>query len=215
MELYDYANAEIGKQENEDTVEESEDIVGESEDIVGESSESDSQTKNPFFSYSGNGDDIVSDVHTDSISYAHIVHGGDGHFAVKGHYGNSYDLLVNTTDPYDGLTLIYPNQDYTFEVTAKGEWTIELSEVESSSTDSFSGNSDFVSPIFTKTSSVYEISTVGGGHFALKGWTDSGYDLLVNTTDENYSGKVMFKSNGKYAFFEVNASREWEIKPSE
>lgn len=172
-------------------------------------------TEESFFTYSGNGDDIVSGAATESTSYAHIIHEGDGHFSVKGHYGDSCDLLVNTTDPYNGTTLIYPGKEYTFEVSAKGEWSIELYKLGTSSVDSFSGNGDFITPIFVKTSDVYEINTNGGGHFSVKGWNDSNYDLLVNTTDENYSGKVMFNSEKEYAFFEISASREWEIKPAE
>lgn len=169
----------------------------------------------PFFSYTGIGDDVISGVITENVSYAHITHNGDGHFSVKGHHGEDYDLLVNTTEPYDGITLIYPNEEYTFEVTASGDWTIDIYRLGTTSTDSFNGNGDFVTPVFLKTSDVYEITTVGEGHFAVKGWTNIGYDLLVNTTDDNYSGTIMFDSEEDYAFFEITASRKWEIKPSE
>lgn len=166
------------------------------------------------YSYSGTGDDVVTGFTSDDeYCIAHIRHNGTGHFAVKGHYDDTYDLLVNTTDPYDGFTLIYPNKEYMFEVTAKEEWEIEIISMGTSSVDSFSGSGDFVTPIFVSTSNAYEIKTNGGGHFAIKGWTDNDYDLLVNTTDENYSGKIMFENKGEYAFFEITASREWEIKP--
>ena len=175
----------------------------------------DYQESEPIFSHSGSGDDVVTGMTTDSVSYAHIIHNGDGHFSVKGHHGGDYDLLVNTTDPYDGTTLIYPNEEYTFEVTANGEWTIEVYELGTSSTDAFSGNGDTVTPIFLKTSDVYEITTSGGGHFSVKGWGNYDYELLVNTTDENYSGTVMFDNGEDYAFFEITASRDWEIKPAQ
>lgn len=174
----------------------------------------DFQEPEPFFSYSGTGDDIVSGVKTESTSYAHIIHGENGYFSVKGYYGDESDLLVNTTDSYDGTTLLFPNQEYRFEVSARGDWTIELYKIGTSSTDSLSGSGDCVTPIFLKTSDVYEITTNGGGYFSVKGWGNRDYDLLVNTTDENYSGKVMFDSKDDYAFFEIRASREWEIKPS-
>ena len=173
----------------------------------------DYQETDSYFSHSGSGDDVVSSVITENISYAHIVHSGGGHFSVKGHHSGGYDLLVNTTDPYDGKTLIYPDEEYTFEVTAEGEWEIDLYRLGMSSVDSFSGDADYVTPMFLRTSDVYEITTNGSGHFAIKGWTDNGYDLLVNTMDENYSGKVMFDSDEQYAFFEITASRDWEIKP--
>lgn len=186
----------------------------ETEEETEEETLADRQSDAPFFTYSGNGDDVVTGVATESLSYAHIVHNGDGHFAVKGHRGDRYDLLVNTTKPYDGITLIYSEEEYTFEVNAKGDWTIELYEMGTSSSDSFSGSGDYVTPIFIKTSNVYEVTSSGDGHFAVKGWTNSGYELLVNTTDDNYSGKVLFNRNGEeYAFFEITASRDWEIKP--
>lgn len=143
--------------------------IAEEENNAGKNLE-DFQEKEPFFSYSGTGDDIVSGAKTDSFSFAHIIHVGDGHFSVKGHRGNDYDLLVNTTDPYDGTTLIFPNQEYKFEVSAKGDWTIELYKIGTSSSDSFSGNGDCITPVFLKTSDVYEITTSGSGHFSVKGW---------------------------------------------
>lgn len=168
----------------------------------------------PFFSYTGKGDDVVSAFTSPKkLSYAHIKHGGNGHFAVKAHHNDSYDLLVNTTNPYDGKTLIIPNKEYTFEVNARGDWSIDIYEIGNSLTDSFEGTGDFVTPFFYGTSETYEISSTGSGHFSVKGWTDKGYDLLVNTTDANYSGKVLLKGSSKGGFFEINSSREWSIKP--
>mgnify|MGYP001098426879 FL=1 len=171
-------------------------------------------SENPYWTYSGSGDDIVTGFNsTKSFSIAHIVNDGNGHFAVKAHYDNKYDLLVNTTELYDGMTLIYPQKEYTFEITGRGDWKIEVYEMGVSTAEEFSGNGDFVTPIFLKNTDVYEISAKGKGHFAVKGWTDNGYQLLVNTTDEDYSGKVMFKDKEKYAFFEITASGEWRISP--
>lgn len=178
----DYVKAEIDKLNNSDNYSlESEGTESENKE---EMKLEDFQETEPFFSYSGTGDDIVSGAKTESSSYAHIIHTGDGHFSVKGHYGNRYDLLVNTTKPYDGTTLILPNQEYKFEVSARGDWTIELYKIGTSSSDSFSGNGDCITPVFLKTSDVYEITTSGTGHFSIKGWGNNGYDLLVNTTDE-------------------------------
>lgn len=166
----------------------------------------------PYFSYQGNGDDVVTGFECDGLSFAHIIHSGSGHFAVKAHHDNTYDLLVNTVNPYDGKTLLSVSEN-TFEVTAKGDWSIDVYKMGTSSTDAFSGLGDYVTPIFQGTSNVYEIKSEGGGHFAVKGWTDRGYELLVNTVDENYSGKVMFKNNEGAAFFEITGERNWSIQP--
>lgn len=47
------------------------------------------------------------------------------HFAVIGYGGLFPDLLVNTTDPYEGEVLVDRNSRV-FVVTAVGDWTIEL-----------------------------------------------------------------------------------------
>lgn len=87
----------------------------------------DFEESDPYFEYSGSGDDVISGfISNEGYSFAKIIHNGDGHFSVKGYYDNSYDLLVNTVNYYEGSTLIYPEKEYTFEVKAKGDWTIEI-----------------------------------------------------------------------------------------
>lgn len=175
----------------------------------------------PYFSYKGSGDEVVSGLKTDSLSYAYIQHDKEGHFSVRGYFGTGeydYDLLVNTTEKYKGKTLLYPEREYTFEVNGEGDWTIDVYKMGTSSVDSFSGSGDFVSPAFFKTSDVYEINTKGDSHFSVKGYYGGGeYDceLLVNTTDNDYSGSVMFRCDSEYAFFVIEGEREWEIKPVE
>lgn len=179
------------------------------------STHTEAEEGNPYFFYEGNGDDVVTGVMVDTTSCAHIKNSGTGYFAVKGYYGNEKELLVNTTKAYDGEVLLAGGFEYDFEVNAKGEWTIEICEQASTTAQSFSGNSDFVTPVFFKTDNVYEVTTVGDGHFAVKGWSLDGYDLLVNTTEKDYSGKIMFNTDKPYAFFQINAEREWSIKPAE
>ena len=54
---------------------------------------------------------------------AHIVGNADGrYFGVIG-YGEHYDLLVNTTDPYDGRVIV-GSQITIVEVSAEGNWEI-------------------------------------------------------------------------------------------
>lgn len=167
-----------------------------------------------FFTYSGSGDDVVSGLTTgNSICCLKFTCTGDGHKAVKGHFGDSYDLLVNTTNSYTGYTLLYPNQEYTLEITAKGAWTAEALTIGYSTTDSFSGQGDWVSPIFIASSDTYSIVAEGGGHFLVRGYhNDGSYDLLVNTINP-YSGNVMFKNKGEYSFFEITGERNWNIQP--
>ncbi len=57
--------------------------------------------------------------------YEIVVNGG-GHFAVKGyHEDGSYDLLVNTTDPYSGKVMFKCKDELCFfEITGERAWTI-------------------------------------------------------------------------------------------
>lgn len=177
----------------------------------------DYQVSEPFFSVSGSGDDVVTGLYTEYVSFLKVTHSGDGHFAVKAHYGDDsdYDLLINTTEPYNGgQTLLFSGREYTLEITSKGDWSVEAYQIGTSSTDSFSGAGDIVTPIFIPTSEVYEIEAEGAGHFAVKGWsaTTGRYDLLVNTTD-SYSGAVMFNHPEEYCFFEITGERNFTITP--
>lgn len=167
----------------------------------------------PYFSYSGSGDDVITEVMTDSYSSLKFVCKDNRHKAIKAHYNDTYDLLVNSTEPYSGYTLLFPETEYIIEINADGPWDIEIYNIGSASNDKFSGIGDWVSPIFISSSDVYEIIAEGGGHFAVKGYYGYGdYDLLVNTTD-SYTGKVMFKQKGEYCFFEIMGERNWSIQP--
>lgn len=175
----------------------------------------DFRESDPYYEYSGSGDDVISGfISNEGYSFAKIIYNGSGHFSVKGYYDNSYDLLVSTINHYEGSTLIYPEKEYTFEVKANGDWTIEIYSIGTSSIDEFTGSGDFVTPIFIGTSDIYEITSTGSGHFSIKGWCGRGYDLLVSTIDEDYSGKVVFEADSKYAFFVISSDREWTIRPA-
>lgn len=194
-------------------LEEKEILETEIEDRTSEKTKEEQYATSPYFTYSGAGDNIVSGLTTEYWSYAHIVCNNDAYFSVKAYYDDTYDLLVNTTEPYSGDTLIYPDKEYTFEVDSEGSWSIEIYEMMSTTSDSFEGSGDYVTPVFVSSSDVYEINHNGAGHFSVKAWNDYGYDLLVNTTDDTYSGKVMFKNTGEYGFFEINSEGPWSISP--
>ncbi len=191
-------------------------------DIESINSLEDLQDTDPVFTYSGSEEDVISGVTTDAISYAHIVFNGDAYFSVRGLYDDTSDLLVSAAEPYDGITLLFPNKEYTFDVTliGQGDWTIEVYRLGTSSTDTFSGKGDFVTPIFKKTSNLYEVTVTSEKTIEeyseestyLRGWTDSGYELLV-CTRPNGEFELLFDSGEEYAFFEIKSEDEWEIKP--
>jgi hypothetical protein len=180
-----------------------------------ESTDLEDKSFEPFFTYDGSGDDVVTGITTEYISFLRVTHLGSGHFAIKAHYddGDS-DLLINTTDPYDGGTTYLPaEKEVTLEVTAQGDWHVEACRIGISSTDSFTCNGDYVTPIFIPTSNVYHIVGTGDGHFAVHIYSDRGRDLLVNTTDPNYDGKVMIDYEGEPAFMVIDSERSVTVEP--
>lgn len=78
--------------------------------------------------YEGKGDDVII-LAGETPDLAKISgNNGDRYFSVEG-YTDGYDLLVNTTEPYDGIVLLNPDT-WAFEVTASGPWTIEVTSAE-------------------------------------------------------------------------------------
>lgn len=170
--------------------------------------------------YTGTGDDVIE---LDDLDYFYCFkisgNANSRHFAVKTYdsAGEYSELLVNTTEPYDGLTYD-PSYDVSMiEVTASGEWTIEVLDLitvdQVSAGDAYSGNGDslFFIPDHGKTATISGNS--GAHHFAVKSFDNYGNynDLLVNTT-EPYDGKVMLGSDA--ILIQVAAQGDWTFTPN-
>jgi len=168
---------------------------------------------------SGSGDSIV-DIDKPNLPMVVHVTGnvGSNHFAVKNYdsVGERIDLLVNTTEPYDGIIpLDFMTDEWTsrFEVTATGDWTIEVLPLSSirvlSIPGKIEGNGD---EVFVLTGGVPDLGIISGNsgsnHFAVKSY-NGGRDLLVNTTDP-YEGTVMVDSGT--ILIEVIAVGSWTIE---
>jgi hypothetical protein len=148
----------------------------------------------------GSGDDIVDFENPFNIAIAHIVgNAGGRHFAIinYGADGSRYDLLVNTTDPYDGIKPIdFGSNEHTtrFEVKAAGSWTITVMPVTSAKVldvpGKIEGSGDDVIFLIGGTPDVATVvGNQQGRHFAVVGYGNR-RNLLVNTTDP-YEGKVV------------------------
>lgn len=194
---------------------------------VGEYSKSSDTTSNPSekqinslqtfepIIYSGNGDSVVNiDVHND-IWVLYVKGNDDGHyFGVKGYDSNdsSTELFVNTTDPYEGITFDAAQETVQLEISASGDWYIEIRSVYScdiiTSSDTYygSGDSVFLLNYDAKTAAIN--GNDEEHYFGVKSYGES-HDLLINTTDK-YSGVVKLKYNP--VLFVVNAQGSWNIK---
>lgn len=168
-----------------------------------------------LYSFEGKGDDVITDVYIEKGKYVKFICMDEGHKSLKVYFEDDWDLLVNSTEPYEGTTFLHIeyDTDVMFEINADEEWVLEIYDFGFCTNNDFSGTGDYVSPLFMPTSNVYEIKSKFDGHFSVKGYYgDFEWDLLVNTTDP-YSGKVLFEPDEEVAFFVVTADGEWSIKP--
>ena len=125
-------------------------------------------------------------------------------------------MLVNTTDPYDGVRpLDFNNGEHTtrFEVTASDEWRIEALPITSARIltvpGSIEGNGDDVIFVEGATPDLAKIKgNAESRFFAVKSYGKSS-NLLVNTTDP-YEGTVIV--SGDTVILEIQAAGNWSIE---
>jgi hypothetical protein len=142
---------------------------------------------------------------------------GRRHFSVVNHdaAGTYLDLLVNTTEPYDGLRPLdfYDGVLTTrFEVTATGQWQIEVLPLLEHATrvdvpGTVAGSGDDVLLLVGEADTAAIRGNALGRHFAVHSYGLSA-DLLVNTT-EPYDGTVLIPRGGRVLV--VSADGEWEM----
>lgn len=175
------------------------------------------------FVLSGSGDAVVDIEKSDEPALVHIVgNAASAHFAVINHGvdGERIGLLVNTTEPYDGiLPLDFLDNEQTgrFEVTAAGAWTIEILPLTAMRQvevpGEIEGTGDDVIGLAGGTPDTAVITgNAASSHFAVKGYGGSGIDLLVNTTDP-YEGTVILDS--ETFIMEITAVGPWTISINE
>ena len=167
--------------------------------------------------YTGTGDSVieVGIASSDDIYVLHVTgNAADSHFAVKGYdsTGSTTELFVNTTDPYDGYTFDPSFSTSILEITATGEWTIELISILNmqtiSSGQTINGTGDSVMLVGEYGLTATISGNQGASHFAVKTYGTESNDLLVNTTDP-YDGMVVL--SGDPVILQVNAKGEWTI----
>lgn len=173
-----------------------------------------SQTFEPII-YKGNGDSVVNIDVPNDLWVLYVKGNDDSHyFAVKGYDSNdSYtELFVSTTAPYDGITFDPDQETVQLEISATGDWYIEIRSVYScdtiTSSDTYygSGDSVFLLNYDAKTASVK--GNDEKHYFAVKSYGNYS-DLMVSTTDP-YSGVVKLKYDP--VLFVVSAEGSWNIK---
>lgn len=165
--------------------------------------------------YTGSGDDVIKiEKPEDELLLLYIKgNSSSRHFAVLGYDGNNNrtNLYVNTTDPYEGITLDPDGTTSMLEISATGSWTIEARSVRSArvieAPGKISGVGDEVILVIGTASTASFKGNPSARHFAVRGYNPSP-DLLVNTTDI-YEGTVLVRK-GTY-ILEIIAVGAWEL----
>ena len=167
---------------------------------------------------SGSGDSIVDVERPDTPALIHITGNDAGqHFAVMSYdsEGERIELLVNVTDPYDGICpLDFMSGEHTtrLEISATGEWRVEILPLTAARTltvpGSIEGEGDDVLWLVGATPDLATIVGNAGGHYFGAWAYGDGRDMLVNTTDP-YEGTVILSSDA--TLLALQATGAWNV----
>lgn len=168
--------------------------------------------------YTGTGDDVINiDTPSDGTLWVLYVKGNaEGrYFGVTGYTEQRKytELFVNTTDPYEGTVFDAAQKTKKLEITASGDWQIEVRSITSCPIAQVgvvcSGTGDQVLLVTGSPDTADINGNSEGRYFGVQTYGSSGYDLLVNTTDA-YNGKVLVDPD--IACIVVTAVGDWTIK---
>lgn len=167
--------------------------------------------------YSGSGNDVIAVQKGPGPALAYITGNTAGrHFAITSYgEGQEYlDLLVNTTDPYQGVRpLDFGAAELTtlFEVKAEGPWHIELRSLEGArvleTPGTISASGDEVVALRGEPSTLFIEGNQAGRYFGVIG-RGATWDLLANETDP-YSGRSLVEPG--VTFLVIQATGAWSI----
>ena len=179
-----------------------------------------------YFTYEGAGDDFIEIEKPEEIAIMHIIgNQADSFFAVQGYDadGNSTELFVNTTDPYEGtVALDFDDEETThleIEADTGDEWNIGIFPIGATEywvevPGEITGENDSIVMIEGSPTMADIEGNQADSFFAITGWLEEdgwfvGSDLLVNTTDP-YEGTVRMES--ETMILEIEAVGEWTIE---
>jgi len=167
----------------------------------------------------GNGDRVVDVQKGIEPAIIQITGNAGGRYFGVTNYGSDnqqIDLLVNTTDVYDGFRpLDFYDDDHTtrLQIEAVGDWKIEILPLLAARVLSVPGNiQGSGDDVFLLTGANPDLANItgnsGGRYFGVFSYGLSGGDLLVNTTDP-YDGTVIVDRDS--LVIEVQAIGTWSI----
>lgn len=165
--------------------------------------------------YTGSGDDVLSIEPPEVGPITLHITGNEGarHFAVESYDadGQWLDLLVNTTEPYQGVVLDL-GEAHELDISATGDWTIEVHPLRGATTveipGTIDGTGDYVFLLDGEPTIAHIIGNEAERHYAVETYNKR-WDLLVNTTDF-YDGRVRVESDAVIVV--VTAVGPWSIE---
>jgi hypothetical protein len=163
----------------------------------------------------------VDSINTFGPAIAHITGNATSRFFSITNYdasGNSIDLLVNTTDAYDGVRpLDFLDGQHTarFEVKAEDTWTIEIKPLAAArrldAPGTIQGVGDDVIIVMGGNADLAKVKGNTASHyFGVFSYGDFGRDTLVNTTDP-YDGTDILRSS-TFLVMEIIAVGDWAME---
>lgn len=200
----------------DDTVDiSSEQYVEEDEEIQNEEIEEEEYIADETSVYEGSGDSVL-ELDQRNHSWVLYVKGNAAsrYFSVKGYdeNGNDTETFINTTDPYEGITIDKSQTTSMLEISSNGDWYIEQKDISLSDeiidNQTYNGNGDQVL-LYRGNGKIADISgNKESRYFSVKTYGQSGDNTMVNTTDV-YQGQTMLKYDP--FLFVVTSVGEWNI----
>ncbi len=164
--------------------------------------------------YDGKGDSILSIEHPQGAFVLYIKGNDESrHFHVRGYdsKGDSTELFVNTSEPYEGITIDPSQETVLLEISSNGNWHIEVRSIWTcdiiDSIGTYNGKGDRIVLLDVDAKLAQIEGNSAERHFHMRTYGDRS-NLMVNTSEE-YSGTVMMKYNPY--ILEVSAVGNWSI----
>ena len=166
----------------------------------------------------GSGDSVIDFNNPFGIAIARITGNTTSrHFSIVSYdsSGEYISLLVSTSDPYEGVVLMDINDTHStrFEVSAVGDWTIEVRTFLDTRTlvlpGVIEGSGDDVIILLEGPPDLATIrANEASKHFSIVAFGQSSVDLLVSTSDP-YEGTVMLENDA--LLLSISAVGDWYI----
>jgi hypothetical protein len=174
-------------------------------------------------SYSGSGDSVITDIDLPegAVYYAYLTHSGSRNFIVKAYDSSDrHDLLVNEIGNYYGSCLITLTDVSRIEVTASGDWSINISQLTfpdgNRDITSLSGSGAYVSYIFDAPAGTWSFTHDGSRNFIVYAYFTDGTslstknrDLVINEIGVYSGDHYISVPTGKHIILSIEADGNW------